>query len=116
VITSSPASASHLKAELHVGYVWLMSSVAALGLAFDFRPFPKRTNPARAICTTPFSMTSAITIFAQIVEDGFTPNTVEKETRQLGAHSTPTDFSFLKSSSEKPSPVTTSSRLSVLVE
>ncbi len=31
MITSSPASASHLKAELHVGYVWLISSVAALG-------------------------------------------------------------------------------------
>jgi sugar porter (SP) family MFS transporter len=31
VITSSPASAPLLKAELHVGYVWLISSVAALG-------------------------------------------------------------------------------------
>ena len=31
MITSSPASTSHLKAELHVGYVWLISSVAALG-------------------------------------------------------------------------------------
>ncbi len=31
MITSAPASASQLKAELHVGYVWLISSVAALG-------------------------------------------------------------------------------------
>jgi sugar porter (SP) family MFS transporter len=31
VITATPASASHLKAEWHVGYVWLISSVAALG-------------------------------------------------------------------------------------
>jgi sugar porter (SP) family MFS transporter len=31
VIASTPASASQLKAELRVGYVWLISSVAALG-------------------------------------------------------------------------------------
>ena len=31
MIPSSPTSTSHLKAKLHVGYVWLISSVAALG-------------------------------------------------------------------------------------